>query len=213
MVKTQTKDPLIKNKKISDLKLIDLTGKIFGKLIVIRKHDKRTSHNRVIWECLCECGKSCLVSGDQLKRKDNVSSKPTRSCGCLRNNSHNKIDDRELVMWKKLYNSTIIYRSKGHGNKSDITFEKFLDLSKSECHYCGIKNSSYYKDKCQSSDFILYYNGLDRIDSRLGYSADNVVSCCKYCNCAKNVMSKDEFLDFISRVYRYNFIDNQRLNH
>ncbi len=207
MLKNETKDPIIKNKKISDLKSIDLSNKIFGKLTVIKKHEKRNSNNRILWECLCECGENCIISGDQLNRGNKGGNGiPTRSCGCLRNNAHNKIQNRETAMWKRLFKSTIIKRSKKSGYNSDITYDTFVELSKSGCHYCGLKNSSYYKDICESSNFILYYNGLDRIDSNIGYYLYNVVSCCKHCNCAKNIMSKVEFMNFIKRVYEFNFI-------
>lgn len=205
MLKNEMIYPKIKNNKLSELKLKDLSGKIFGKLSVIKKHEKRSINNRVLWECLCECGNVCIISGDQLNRGSKGGNGiPTRSCGCLRNNAHNKIKDREIAMWRRLYKSTVIKRSKKSGYNSDITYEKFLELSKSECHYCGLINSNYYKDSCESSDFILYYNGLDRIDSSIGYYHYNVVPCCRYCNCAKNTMSKHDFLNFIKRVYEYN---------
>lgn len=206
MLKNKTIDPKVKNNKISDLKLKDLTGKVLGKLIVIKKHEKRSHNNRILWECLCDCGNICIITGDQLNRgSKGGNGTPTRSCGCLRNNAHNKIKDRETAMWRRLYKSTVIKRSKRDGYNSDITYEKFLELSKSECHYCGTKNSNYYKDICESSNFTLYYNGLDRINSGDGYYLHNVVSCCKHCNFAKNTMNKSEFMNFIKRVYDFNF--------
>ena len=55
------------------------------------------------------------------------------------------------------------------------------------------------------SDTIVCVNGIDRVDSSKGYVEDNVVSCCKYCNTAKNTMSRDEFFKWIKRVYEYNY--------
>jgi hypothetical protein len=206
MLKNEMIDSRIKNNKLSELKLKDISGKIFGKLTVIKKHEKRSHNNKILWECLCECGNKCIIAGNQLNRGARGGNGiPTKSCGCLRNNAHNKIKDREIAMWRRLYNSTVIKRSKKSGYNSDITYEKFLELSKSECYYCGLKDSNYYKDTCESSNFILYYNGLDRSDSNIGYYLNNVVSCCKYCNCAKNTMSRSEFMNFIKRVYDFNF--------
>ena len=48
-------------------------------------------------------------------------------------------------------------------------------------------------------------NGIDRIDSNIGYTKENSVSCCKFCNTAKSTMSRDEFLKWIKKVYEYNF--------
>lgn len=51
------------------------------------------------------------------------------------------------------------------------------------------------------NDDVLLYNGIDRVDSSLGYTVDNVVPCCKLCNQAKNNLSKQEFVDWVKRVY------------
>ena len=58
-------------------KKIDLTGKTFGKLTVIKEHPERTPQGSVQWECQCECGNIKVVSGDNLRRNH------TLSCGCL----------------------------------------------------------------------------------------------------------------------------------
>jgi hypothetical protein len=56
-------------------RLIDLSGRRFGRLMVIRRtanHGRKTA-----WECVCDCGTSRDVTGDQLCRGE------TQSCGCL----------------------------------------------------------------------------------------------------------------------------------
>jgi hypothetical protein len=54
--------------------LIDLTGRRFGKLTVIRRAN---GNGRPIWACRCDCGGTATVSGAALR------SRHTRSCGCL----------------------------------------------------------------------------------------------------------------------------------
>lgn len=56
---------------------IDLTGKVFGRLTVVRRTDNQNSH--AMWECVCECGRNVVVAGTDLRRGWN------KSCGCLRN--------------------------------------------------------------------------------------------------------------------------------
>lgn len=53
----------------------DLTGKRFGKLIVIKKSDI-IKNNKICWECKCDCGNFCVVRGCDLK------SGKTTSCQC-----------------------------------------------------------------------------------------------------------------------------------
>lgn len=56
-------------------KLKDLTGQRFGKLVVI-KVSGRDRFRHIIWECLCDCGKTSFPLGTSL-----VTGK-TNSCGC-----------------------------------------------------------------------------------------------------------------------------------
>ena len=58
-------------------KKIDLTGQRFGKLVVVREVAERDKHKRVLWNCLCDCGKQIQVAGGALKSGN------TKSCGCI----------------------------------------------------------------------------------------------------------------------------------
>lgn len=49
------------------------------------------------------------------------------------------------------------------------------------------------------------YNGIDRVNSDLGYSVKNCVTCCKDCNTAKMNMSIKDFLSMIERIYKKHF--------
>jgi len=59
-------------------RMIDLTGKRFGKLIVVKPTDKRTSNGGVVWLTKCDCGELHHVS------KEHLENGATSSCGCLR---------------------------------------------------------------------------------------------------------------------------------
>lgn len=54
----------------------DLTGQRFGRLTAVRPTEKRVSGS-VVWECLCDCGKTTYTSAANLKKGDST------SCGCL----------------------------------------------------------------------------------------------------------------------------------
>lgn len=68
----------------------------------------------------------------------------------------------------------------------------FRSMTQCACHWCGVTPSQVVKE--QSGD-IFIYNGVDRLDSSLGYIPENCVSCCGRCNAAKSDMSVSEFLD------------------
>lgn len=55
----------------------DLTGRRFGKLTVLYRLSNRNKDNRVIWHCVCDCGRFKNVPGKYLKDGS------TTSCGCL----------------------------------------------------------------------------------------------------------------------------------
>ena len=57
--------------------LIDLAGKRYGDLIVVKRADN-TSSGLAMWECLCDCGKTTIVRGSSLRNGT------VKSCGCLR---------------------------------------------------------------------------------------------------------------------------------
>lgn len=54
------------------MKLIDITGTRFGRLLVVRKSERPR-----MWECLCDCGSVKEVSGSNLRNSS------IKSCGCL----------------------------------------------------------------------------------------------------------------------------------
>jgi hypothetical protein len=57
-------------------KRIDLTGKKFGRLTAIKATEQRY-HGKIVWECKCDCEKTCYVDADRLRRDKHL------SCGCL----------------------------------------------------------------------------------------------------------------------------------
>jgi len=57
---------------------IDMSGRRYGRLTVLRLADDVNHGHHVVWMCRCDCGVECNVSGDVLRRGE------SRSCGCLR---------------------------------------------------------------------------------------------------------------------------------
>jgi len=55
---------------------IDITGNRYGKLTVIQRGNG--SPGKVYWVCVCDCGNTIVVSGNNLKTGN------TKSCGCLK---------------------------------------------------------------------------------------------------------------------------------
>ena len=92
----------------------------------------------------------------------------------------------------------------------ELTIEKFVNLSKQPCFYCGAEPSNVRWQKDSKGTFI--YNGLDRINNDLGYILNNVVPCCIICNKAKATMTQEVFLLWVKRIYKYRNLANGATN-
>lgn len=68
-------------------KLIDLTGRRFGRLEVIARAGSRRRVGRTdaLWLCRCKCKKEVVVLGLNLLHHN------TRSCGCLAAEVHSEV--------------------------------------------------------------------------------------------------------------------------
>ena len=60
------------------MKLIDLSGKIFGRLSVIGMSKKIGKNGEIYWRCVCTCGNQKSIGASNMKNGK------TQSCGCLR---------------------------------------------------------------------------------------------------------------------------------
>ena len=188
----------------------DRTGERYGRLVAL-EHVGKDHRGKALWLCACDCGNTKIVTSDSL------SSGKSRSCGCLlreflhkRGNQWGLYEDREEAILKVQY----AHLKRRHSKKFSgevMTFEDFKKKSLQPCYYCGLPYSKGIEDrlaetkgKKRLSDTIININGIDRVDSSKGYTSDNTVSCCKYCNTAKSTMSKEEFLAWVKRVYEFN---------
>jgi len=69
--------------------------------------------------------------------------------------------------------------------------EEFVQIVESPCNYCGI---------IQEKGF----NGIDRLNSTIGYIKDNCVSCCAMCNYMKGCLDKNIFIQRVEHIVTYN---------
>lgn len=94
------------------MKLINLVGKRYGKLVVLDKADSLKGHTR--WRCLCDCGNECIVHGSSLKGGT------TTSCGCYKRENAKKLYSTVRQNDKHLYSvwATMKQRCLNKNNKS-----------------------------------------------------------------------------------------------
>lgn len=143
-------------------RLIDLTGKKFGRLTVV----KRAENNAYgpMWICVCDCGKTTIKSGCCLRNGH------TTSCGCYAKEVASKVHTK-------------------HGGTNEYLFRRW-QIMKYRCTEQNKEHKRNYYDKgiTVCDDWINDYSAfkewavnhgfspeltLDRIDFNKGYSPEN----------------------------------------
>ena len=75
-------------------RLIDMTGKRFGKLIVLRRDESKKTKG-AHWVCVCDCGNQKSIDGSRLRNGN------TKACGCQRGKCNPKMN--KYASYKRLY--------------------------------------------------------------------------------------------------------------
>ncbi|MDT2909320.1 hypothetical protein [Lactococcus lactis] len=125
----------------------DKIGHRFGKLTVIKKTNKRSSHGAVIWQCKCDCGNEKNVTTGHLVNGS------TKSCGCLleKNNLAGQRIGRLFVIEKTNKRSslkTVIWRCRCDcGIECEFSTGDLKGGHIRNCISCGNITSLIYKGK------------------------------------------------------------------
>jgi hypothetical protein len=186
-------------RKCSDCLRLNLIGRRFGRLLVVdrARRPTGTKSTKAYWKCVCDCGKEHITRTDYLRTNRST------SCGCWQNSY--RLAAKHDALWNQLFTHHR-WQAKHRRIPASLTVAQFKELSSSNCHYCGGPPQQRRVWRGKPSDRnMLNFNGIDRIDSTLGYSIDNVVTACKFCNVAKHEQSYQEFKAWVSRVYSHMF--------
>ena len=142
-------------------KIIDLTGNIYGKLIVTNfAYRKRSGKNyKYYWACQCDCGRVCTIESNNLK------SGITKSCGCYREDfrkKHNLTRTRLYRIWRDMRSRCNNPKTRGYnryGGRGIAVCNEWLDFE--NFNKWAINNG--YNDNLT----------IDRIDNNKNYEPSN----------------------------------------
>lgn len=165
-------------------------GRIHGKLTITG-----IGLNGLI-SCDCSCGTQgvCVDKRNLSKIKGG-----TQSCGCYQKEQTSEAN-KDTVGLSPSRALVTAYRRKAEtrGLSFELTKEQCHQLFISNCNYCGRPpHRDRYKNH-YANTFL--YNGIDRVDNKVGYLLENVVTCCYDCNRAKGTLTYKEFIDHCTRV-------------
>lgn len=174
------------------MKLRDLTGQKFGILTVVERAPNRKK--ATMWKCNCDCGNEYVTYSTHL-----VNGTVT-NCGCKLNKrgpAHHQWAGTDIIsgnLWSILKRS-LRNRESRKILDFDIDIEFATELfhkQKGMCALSGVELITYPNNKTTAS--------LDRIDSKKGYTKDNVQWVHKDVNRMKNAYDEDYFIDFCKKI-------------
>jgi len=152
-------------------RLIDLTGKTFGTLTVLKRGENRNERKHTVyWTCKCQCGNIVNVCGDKLKNQKTCS----HSCKCNIGKEMITKSGRKIIK---------------HGFSNTRLHKIWRDMI-CRCYSKNNYHGEWYRERgitiCDEwkNDFIKFYNWavengyndnltIERINNNKGYSPDN----------------------------------------
>ena len=163
-----------------------------GKLVVISDAPDKVSPNgdkHSMLKCKCECGDETIIQNAGFRKNKYL------SCGkakCKR-----QISDEDMILNK-------VYKDyKASAKKRSYNFElskkQVKELIFENCCYCGCEPANTYKNS-KENNTEYKYNGIDRVNNKIGYEINNVASCCGTCNKMKMMLSQDKFIEHLRKI-------------
>lgn len=138
-------------------------GTKFGRLVVMSKADSPDGKS-VYWNCKCECGNTCILSGTSLRTGN------TKSCGCVKKQWIGNESRTHGMSRTRLYKEWAAIKKRCSPNATEKDRAYYSDLGIGYCeeweHFEPFKEwalSHGYSDELT----------IDRIDGSKGYSPEN----------------------------------------
>jgi hypothetical protein len=180
----------------------DITGKKYGMLQVIGLHKKGeytgTYWKDQIWECLCDCGKQHFVPKGCLTKGH------TKSCGCLRIIKGKQMFKGVGELSKSHWNS-ITRHAKDRKIKIEITIDDAWNKFLSQQRLCALSNIKLiFAENRREEEKGGTTASLDRIDSSLGYTKNNIQWVHKDINKMKWNYDQDYFIELCKTIAKNN---------
>jgi hypothetical protein len=137
------------------MKLLDLTGVRFGKLVVFKKSTKKLGRD-VAWDCQCDCGNVKSIRGGTLRNG------ASQSCGCSTRTVGGAAIERTktYMVWGSMLSRCTNPASQAfsrYGGRGIVIDERWMSFN------------NFLSDMGEKPEGM----SLDRIDNNAGYSKSN----------------------------------------
>ena len=174
-------------------------GQTIGPFKILSTRQDITSGGNSITRYECEC----IKCGDiQFKQLHHI--KQFQGDGCL-SCTEKTPPKLRLSMEERNYKNYKYKIEKQTDKLFGLSLEDFNSLVTQNCYYCDSEPifPERFKNEFKNRD-VVYFNGIDRINSSLGYIKENCVPCCNKCNRMKSDFTKAEFLEHVEKIYLFN---------
>lgn len=166
---------------------VDLTGKTFGKLTVIRRSEAITKTRGILWYCKCECGRETEIPTNGLTSGNN------KTCRNPVHRTSERVGELPLSHYNAIKQNAI-KRNLSFTVTPDELWKLFLDQDR-KCALSGVP-LCFTKGQDAKITRAETTASLDRIDNKKGYDIDNVRWTHKDVNRIKWKCSDEEFLEW-----------------
>lgn len=148
------------------------------------------------WYSVCRCGNFLISKARNVRRGH------TKSCGCLKLSIIKSLGraKRKGDGWPSQINAIIREATRGKYRKKmefALSYDQVKHIVQQDCAYCGAEPAM------ANNHNVVKRNGIDRLDSAVGYTLENCVPCCAMCNFMKHTYSVDDFLQKVTQIYRH----------
>lgn len=172
----------VKRCRKGPLKSDIVIGKKFTRWLVLERAPGYKNRKATYFKVLCDCGVIKFVEHASL-----VLNK-SQSCGCLHK-------ERLISRQTKPNNYAAIHKvftsyragARQRGHLFELSKDELVKIITQNCYYCD-KPPNLIKKTVGGQ---IHFNGIDRVDNRLGYILSNCVPCCSDCNYMKQAVTKN----------------------
>lgn len=185
-----------------------LPGTFIGELITIGKPFVNDS-GLIVVKTMCNCGEENTFEVLELLN-GNIT-----DCGCveLKKLHKGKLSNNDRCI-NTLY---LVYKSGAKKRNLSFTLTKyeFGSFLFKPCHYCNTNPLGIWKktkSKRIKNQFVVKYNGIDRVNNDKGYIKHNCVTCCKICNKIKSKFGAKDFQEWLNSVAANYLINSKKIN-
>jgi len=184
---------------------LNLAGQRCGQLTILRPHEK-DKWGYILWECVCDCGRVVIGRGAHLKQGQPF------SCGCAVRKKEDGSEGRTRNSRGQFKGGrypnpnfgTLLTDYKKGARSRDLAWAlsdaQVAALFSQQCAYCGALPNRVCARRSETAPFV--WNGIDRLDSSIGYTESNCVACCWECNRMKSSMTYRDFIEHVDRIHK-----------